>query len=155
MIRHINEKNQFAIEEGKKLGLTDKQLKSTNFGFHTLDAIKDDIEKGIPIKVSFTKYQGLNNLEIEGITQYGLTREQVLTDNFGFHTLNAIKDDREKGIQIEASFTKYQGLNNSQIEGITQYDLTREQVLTDNFGFHILNAIKDIQKRSSEGCLKC
>ena len=40
--------------------------------------------------------------------------------NFGYHTLNAIKDDREKGIQIEASFTKYQGLNKYQIEGVTK-----------------------------------
>lgn len=96
MPRHVNEPNQYAINEGKKLGLTDQQVSSINFGFHTTKAIQDDIKNGTSIDDSFPRYQGLNNIEIEGITQYGLTREQVLTNNFGYHTLSAIKDIKKK-----------------------------------------------------------
>ena len=41
-------------------------------------------------------------------------------------------------------------LNNIEVEGMVELGLSREQVLGENFGYHTIDAIKDIQKRSSE-----
>lgn len=92
----------------------------------------------------------LENAKTEGINKYGLTKEQVLTENFGHHTLNAIKKAVEEGADLQKAFEKYSNLNYEQIEAITKHDLTKEQVLSDNFGYHTLNAIDDIKKRKKE-----
>ena len=105
------------------------------------------------------KRRGINLSEInldleyaktEGINKYGLTKEQVLAENFGYHTLNAIKKAVEEGVDLQKAFEKYSQLNYVQIEAITKHGLTKEQVLSDNFGYHTLNAIDDIKKRNKE-----
>ncbi len=74
------------------------------------------------------KYSRLNIAQDDGI-KIGLTREQVLTYNFGSHTIFAIKKDVEKGVDLQKAFEKYSRLNIVQVDGI-KIGLTREQVST-------------------------
>jgi len=75
-MRHVNEPNKYQQEEGKKLNLTDEQVLSSNFGDHTIKAIKREMEEnGLGLQEAFKKYKDLNNIEVEAMTKFGLTRE--------------------------------------------------------------------------------
>ena len=91
----------------------------------------------------------MREFEVQG-EKLGLTREQVLTDNFGYHTIGAIEREIEQGVDLQTAFEKYSGLNKIAVDAVAQLGLTREQVLTDNFGYHTIDAIKNIQKRTRE-----
>ena len=68
-----------------------------------------------------SEYQGRNKeAQIRG-QELGLTREQVLNNNFGLHTTKAIEDDLEKGADLQEAFEKYSKLNNSQKNCIKRY----------------------------------
>ena len=51
---------------------------------------------------------------------------------------------------MQEAFERYSGLNNIEVDAITQLGLTRNQVLTPNFGYHTVSAIEKIQKRTKE-----
>jgi|GEM_PF-4419167 len=66
MIKQLNEElpkinPRFAQNEGIKLGLTREQVSTYNFGFHTIDAIRKDVEEGANLQKAFEKYSKLNN----------------------------------------------------------------------------------------------
>ena len=82
--------------------------------------------------------------------ELGLNHKQVTTPNFGFHTIEAIKAETKKGVTLEAAFEKYQSFNNIQVVGMTDLGLDRKQITTPNFGFHTINAISDLKKRTEE-----
>ena len=97
-ITHTNPPNKFAQEAGVELGLTRLQVRTQNFGSHTIHAIKSEIEKdkNTNLEEAFSKYKGLNNIQVEGMTSLGLTGSQVRTQNFDFHTIKAINDIRKR-----------------------------------------------------------
>ena len=69
------------------MGLSIKQLNAYNFGFHTINGIKDEIAKGMDLASAFGKYSGLNDVQIEGMIELGLTHQQVGVANFRWCTI--------------------------------------------------------------------
>jgi uncharacterized protein (DUF433 family) len=149
-MRHQNPPNKYQQDEGIKLGLSRAQVLAPNFGYHTVSAIKAEMEKGVSLEDAFAKYGELNHIEVQAMTELGLSRAQVLAPNFGYHTVSAIKAEMEKGVSLEDAFAKYGGLNHIEVQAMTELGLSRAQVLAPNFGYHTVSAIKDIQKRTEE-----
>lgn len=87
-------------KEGIKLGLKDDQMLNLDFGFHTINAIKAEMTKGTDLQTAFETYRNLAPIQISAITELGLTREQVLSPNFGEYTINAIKNIQKRTPQI-------------------------------------------------------
>ncbi|MBM3590804.1 MAG: hypothetical protein FJX30_05495 [Alphaproteobacteria bacterium] len=110
-MREIVMPNKYQQQDGLKLGLTREQVLTPNFGAHTINAIQKEIEKGVELQVAFKKYSTLNIAEVDGITKLGLTREHVLTPNFGYHTLYAVKDilKRTKELSSDQAFEMVKG----------------------------------------------
>jgi hypothetical protein len=77
-IRNLNDEQR----KGIKIGLTKQQVKTPNFGGHTIDAMQNGF--------SFETVQGLDYEQIRGLLEHNLTIEQVKTSNFGRHTINAM-----------------------------------------------------------------
>ncbi len=94
--RHQNPPYRYQQDEGIKLGLSREQVLETNFGANTVSAIKAEMEKGASLEDAFAKYRALNNIEIQAMTELGLSREQVLAPNFGEHTVSAIKSIQKR-----------------------------------------------------------
>ncbi len=141
-MRHTNPPIEYQQVQGMNIGLTREQVLSDNFGDHTIKAIKREIEiNSLDLQKAFEKYKDLNNIEVDAMTKFGLTREQVLSYNFGDHTSRAIAREIEAGFISQESFEKYKNLNNIQVDAMTKFGLTREQVLSYNFGDHTSRAI--------------
>jgi len=111
--------------------LTIKQVLSSNFGKHTIEAIKDYGMKSKDI-------QGLDEYQIEVMRKTKLTRKQVLSQNFSYCSAEAMI----KAIKNGAKFEDIEGFDDAQIRGVHELKLTREQVQSPNFGFHTTNAIE-------------
>ena len=79
-----------------------------------------------------------------GVLELGLSREQVSVDKFGQHTTYAIKEEMAKSepLSAGAAFAKYRGLDSHQVVGVLELGLSRDQVLSKNFGFHTIDTIK-------------
>lgn len=90
----------YSQKEGIKLGLKEDQMLSPNFSIHTVNAIQAEMAKGADLQTAFEKYRDLTYIETSGIAELGLEREQVLSPNFGFHTVNAIQDIQKRTPQI-------------------------------------------------------
>ncbi len=100
--RHINRPNPYSQNLGTTRGLTRKQVLTDNFGCHTVVAIEKELEKGCDLQECFNKYRDLNNIEVDAITKLGLTRVQVLTDNFGEHTVHAVSDIQKRTPELSS-----------------------------------------------------
>jgi hypothetical protein len=140
--------NPYQQQNGIKLGLGHAQVLAPNFGYHTVSAIKAEIETGASLEDAFAKYRDLNNIEIQAMTELGLSRAQVLAPNFDYHTVSAIKAEIETGASLEDAFAKYRDLYNIEIQAMTELGLSRAQVLAPNFDYHTVSAIRDLQKRT-------
>ena len=97
--------------------------------------------KEVNMQKNLEQYEDLNNSQFLAIFEFGLTREQVLSHNFGYHTSRAIEREMEAGCSSQESFEKYKNLNNIQVYAMTKFGLTRERVLSDNFGVHTLGLL--------------
>lgn len=103
MYSHSNTPNKYAQNEGVKLGLSHEQVTAPNFGYHTIAAIRAEIEKGTSLEDAFVKYRHLNNSQIEAMTVLGLSRQQVTVPNFGYHTISAIRDIQKRTVKLSSS----------------------------------------------------
>lgn len=107
-------------------------------------------DKCLSILNSFIDHEKSNPYAAKEGMELGLTNNQVQVRNFGYPTLSAIKKDLKKGIDLQTAYEKYKLLNYQQIQGIRVLGLNREQVQSKNFGYHTVEAITTIQKRSKE-----
>ncbi|KTD72720.1 hypothetical protein [Legionella tucsonensis] len=98
-----NPPNKYAQDEGVKLGLSREQVTARNFGYHTINAIRTEIEKGTSLEDAFVKYRDLNLPQIEAMTVLGFSREQVTAPNFGNHTIRAISDIQKRTEELSSS----------------------------------------------------
>ena len=112
--------------------------------------MKEMGEEEVEIQEYLEQYEGLNSIQFLAIFEFGLTREQVLSHNFGYHTSRAIEREMEAGCIPQESFEKYKNLNNIQVDAMTKFGLTREQVLSHNFGDHTSRAI---EREIEAGCI--
>ncbi len=95
-----HKKNLIAQAKGfHRYGLTIEQLEVVNFGEHTLAGIAlltspsraQNNQKIFTIKEAYTLIAGLNAIQTEGVTRYGLSREQVSIPDFGERTLSLMR----------------------------------------------------------------
>ena len=121
-MRHTNPPNPYQQQEGIKLGLSRAQVLAPNFGYHTVSAIKAEIEKGASLEDAFAKYSSLNNIEIEAMTELGLSRAQVLAPNFGDHTVSAIRDikKRTEELSLADAFEMVRGKSYSETSAFVE-----------------------------------
>ncbi len=89
--------------------------------------MKEMGEEEVEIQKYLEQYEGLNSIQCLAIFEFGLTREQVLSHNFGDHTSRAIAREIEAGCIPKESFEKYyKGLDS---EGVDDILLTRGTIL--------------------------
>lgn len=149
-MRKVQPSNKYSHADGIRLGLDGSQVLVENFGFHTITAIEAEMAKDVSLEDAFRKYAGLNQIEVQGMRELGLSRAEVLVENFGYHTIHAIQAEMAKDVSLEDAFTKYSGLNYIQVKGMTELGLIRAQVLVENFSYHTIQAIEYIKKRTKD-----
>jgi hypothetical protein len=126
----------------------------TNFGEHTLLALNIlRFQKRAPnFHIAFDMVKGLNPLQSWALTNYELSRDQVLTTSLGIHTIFAmdrlLREGREANNQD--AFKLVSGLNEFQTRGITDYDLNRTQVLDPRFNESMLTVMGVLLSRSPD-----
>ncbi|WP_340200120.1 hypothetical protein [Ascidiimonas sp. W6] len=130
------------------LGLTARQVNEQNFGQHTLEGITElrAQNQNLSVSAAFNMIRGLNEDQVEGVVRNGLLRGQVLEENFGRHTTDAmhILVSSHRAQDNAEAFQMVEGMNDAQTRGVYQYDLNREQVTTPNFGLHTLRGIGNL-----------
>lgn len=137
-------------------GLSLEQVLSPNFGRHTLNAIDQlqYLDDTLTVEQAFNELQGLNRVQVEGLIDYNLTRQEIQTANFGRHSLNAIDNLRRANPVLFANnrlaFHQVRQLNETQIDGLLHYNLTREQVQTPGFNQDTLNSIDNLMRTNRE-----
>jgi hypothetical protein len=145
------------LEGRLNYNLNEQEVQSANFGRHSLNAI-DHLRQinptGFPTNRSaFNLIQNLDEIQVNGVLYYDLTRAQVQTPNFNEQTLetidNLMQTDRRRFPNPGVAFHEINGLNQVQIEGIRDYRLNRAQVQTPNFGEHTLNAMYHIMQNNN------
>ena len=142
-MRHNNPPIQDQQVQGRNIGLIREQFLSRDFvKYNTtqiwilIRIIKIEMEKGKERgeierdnldQKYLEQYKCLNGIEAFAILEFGLTREQVLSHNFGDHTSRAIEREIEAGFIPQESFEKYyKGLDSRGVDNIL---LTRGNTL--------------------------
>ena len=122
--------------------LTAKPIHSPSFREYPLTALK--------LKGDSTNNESEWNDKIRnmGISEYGLTEDQINDPSFGWHTLDTMKKLKNRYLvkDYKEAFKKVKDLNKPQCEGILQH-LTRVQVLNPNFKEHTIEALNFIKSK--------
>jgi len=125
-----------------------EDVKALNFGDNTLYAM--DILKyqhrAVNHREAFEMVKELNVTQVRGMINYRLSRSQVLTPNFGSHTLDAMSKLVADGLgsNYQDAFLVVSGLDKFQTRGITDYTLNRKQVTNPRFSGYIFNAMETL-----------
>jgi hypothetical protein len=152
--RMIQGLNPYQVHAMVILQLTKEQVDSRNFGEHTINTMLRLIGQNRARNTSeaFETLRGLDRHQAWGVDQYRLTRNEVMSPNFGRHTLlgmdelrfaNHINQNREFTYQV--SFQRLRGLNETQVNGVVEFNLNRTQVLNPRFGPGVLRTMHALQ----------
>jgi hypothetical protein len=142
--------NNAQIMAVRDLGLTKGQVQVANFGNHTMHAIKADMARGATLQAAYYRYVGLNNIQVEAVSDLGLTRNQVQVYELNFGVINSIKSDMAQGVSLEDAYTKYVGLSYAQCDAIRELGLTRDQVKIANFSYETVYAMENLMRRGKD-----
>ncbi|WP_340199359.1 hypothetical protein [Ascidiimonas sp. W6] len=148
---NLDELNEVQREGITRYELTREQVTGRNFGQHILNGMRtlQRQDRTLANQDAFRMLNGLNTVQVNGITQYNLTRNQVETRNFGNHTLNGILNLRLQNVPVNQAFDRVSGLENIvQVRGVTEYNLTQQDVQSENFGEHTLTGLDAIQAQN-------
>lgn len=130
------------------LGLSEAQVRTVNFGTHTVEGIQDLVASNATAsnKAAFNLLKGLDAIQTNGVLA-GLSRENVTAENFGEHTLLGIDHLKfqDESLSTLQAFNLVNNLNADQVNGILTFQLTSEQVRTENFGAHTLDGIRRLR----------
>jgi hypothetical protein len=133
--------------------LSREDVRTPNFGNHSLLAMNIlRFEFGVRTsQEAFEMVSGLDFAQTRGMSIYGLTRSQVLTLNFGSHTLDTMDFlVFIKGLENhQQAFQRVLGLTEFQTLGIAVYGFNREQVLNLEFSESILNVMGALHRDNS------
>jgi hypothetical protein len=146
--------NAYQVEGVVRFNLTTNEVRTQNYGLHTNDAINR--LRGFRRVRSFQRalqlVGGLNAVQTRGVVDFRLRREDVLTPNFGRHTLDGIQEllDNRRVNDYREGFLMLRELNPTQVTGITFYQLRRNQVLAPQFGEHTLRGIMALRLNTNE-----
>lgn len=137
-----------------RYGLTREQVQSFNFGRHslaTMQALKNQ-NRARNWQDAFKQVNELNEFQTLGVRDYGLTRNEVRILNFGVHTLrggDALRLDAIRNGQFDFSyqdaFQILKELNAIQVKGITDFGLSRNDVIQSNFNETTFLAMQQLQ----------
>jgi hypothetical protein len=149
MVRGLDSADSIAISIYER---SREDLQTPNFGAHTIMAM-DALRFWTEVRTfqeAFEMLRGLDAQQTKGISLYELTREQVLTPNFGSHTLQAmdVLIFREEINNHQQTFQLVSGLNEYQTRGVSDYNLNRTQVMVPEFGESILNVMGALHLRN-------
>jgi len=132
--------------------LNREDVESPNFEEHSLTAMDVLIYqfKAASRQEAFEMVRGLDAEQTMAMTIYGLARDQVLTPNFGSHTLVAMNTlvSQLRLASSELAFQLVSGLKEYQTHGITDYGLNRTQVMNPAFTESIFNVMEALHARS-------
>ncbi|WP_340199360.1 hypothetical protein [Ascidiimonas sp. W6] len=132
--------------------LTPEQVSNPNFGNHTLIGINNLQYQNNQLSngEAFDIVDGLDESQVIGIVNYYLNRREVQISNFGIHTLNGINtlQLQNPNLSDQQAFQIVHGLDDFQTRGLANFNLTREQVNTPNFGMHTLSGILSLQEQN-------
>ena len=91
--------SQSLQDESIKIGLTKAQINILNFGHHTLDAIKKLMfESNLTLAEAYDQFKCLNYIQIKGMTQLDLSRNEVENKHFNEMSLRAIEISMKRGL---------------------------------------------------------
>ena len=137
-------------------GLSQDDIDTANFGEHTLYGIDELLiqEKAENHQEAFEILRELNEEQVNGIVKFKLSRDQVLSPNFGEHTLQFIyqkqrkkaKEHQEQDFDQEQAFDLVEGLSRNQIYAINHYDLNKLDVRNLNVEPDTLDAAMEALK---------
>jgi len=146
-------------EEGLRMGLTREDVRSYNYGKHTVEGIKK-MQLQYPratIPQLFDYLSGHDETEVRALTDYNFSKNQFVFPNFGEHTLRGMDKLQEYSPQMRgtvidwnAHFPYVAGLTEEQVIGLTEHHLDYDQVIQDNFNHVTLDAMKQLAKLSPE-----
>lgn len=129
----------------RRYGLTLQQVQTPNFGYHTIQGMINLVNQGRAndYYTAFDMLSGLNADQTLGLVDFGLTRPELAAPNFGEHTLEGIRElrQRNQNLTIHQAFFQVHGLTAPQTVGVANYGLTHRQVSTENFGQHTMMAM--------------
>ena len=152
-------------------GLSEQDVRSPNFGERTLKLMRDLVKSAIKTKeLTFNLKKAsqivkeLDEVKLQGI-ELGLDINQVHTQNFGKHTLNAIErllptkrrqplfpnNDlpiNARASSVQEAFDMVKGLNPDQIQGRLRHGLTRENVLDKNYSKRTLETVETLHSKN-------
>ena len=144
----------YQVRGRSAFNLSREQVQSENFGEHTIITMIRLLSQNRAQNPNeaFELLRGLNRDQIWGIDQYRLRREDVLTPNFGRHTLLGLDELRFASnvthhleISYQTAFEQLRGLNEVQVRGVTEFNLNRQQVLADGFDLAVLQTMQALQ----------
>ena len=91
--------SQSLQDESIKIGLTKAQINILNYGHHTLDAIKQlMLESNLTLAEAYDQFKCLNYIQVEGMTNLGLSRNEVENKHFNEISLKAIETSMKRGL---------------------------------------------------------
>jgi hypothetical protein len=144
--------NEIQLLGMESLGLSETNVRTPNFGMHTIDGINELVanRSSRNNQTAFAMLSGLDAVQADGILA-GLSRENVTVPNFGEHTLLGIDrlTFRDDTLTRQAAFETLRGLNADQVQGVVSFGLSNEQVNTPNFGQHSLQGIRNLITQNS------
>ena len=150
---NLEDLNDIQREGIVRYDLTREQVSSPNFGQHTLTGMRtlQIQDANLTSQAAFNMVSGMNLTQINGVTQYNLNRAQVETPNFGNHTLNGLLTLRFQGVPMNQAFNRVSGLENiAQVRGVTEFNLTRNEVQSANFGDHTITGLEAIETQAQQ-----
>ena len=150
---NLEDLNDIQREGIVRYDLTREQVSSNNFGQHTLTGMRtlQMQDANLTSQEAFNMVSGMSLTQINGGTQYNLTRAQVETPNFGNHTLNGLLTLRFQGVPMNQAFNRVSGLENiAQVRGVTEFNLTRNDVQSANFGDHTITGLEAIEAQAQQ-----
>ncbi|WP_340199362.1 hypothetical protein [Ascidiimonas sp. W6] len=147
--------NRAQITGIQEFGLTIEQVQVSNFGQQMLSNIRALQASGRTNTGSqaFQLLAEFNTIQGNGIAVYELTRADVNAPTFGIHTLDGIDSLQFQNPHLneQEAFNQVNGLNATQVRGVTEFNLTPDQVNTNNFGQHTLSAMTALHTQNRAG----
>lgn len=143
--RRLSGLNEPQVEGVAMYGLNRVQVTNANYGEHTTNAMHILSQRGLAqdFNAAYQMVAGLDEAQTRGVTNYGFTQQQVTAEGFGEHTLQGVNHMVNEGIAENAqeALPMVAGLNPTQIEGMTRYELDRNQVTAPEFNATFIAAM--------------
>lgn len=144
--------NPYQVEGVVTYSLDPHEVQALNYGEHTNTAIRNlrSFRRVRNFRRALQLVRDLDPNQTRGVVDFQLSREQVLTPNFGVHTLTGMQNLMESNrvSTYREGFTILRELNPTQVAGVTVHGLRKKQVLDSNFGKHTLSGIMALRRKS-------